>query len=247
MTNEENMLEYTYIMCFIQHPLHRRWVPVTSERYFKRLEADTCFSWKACASLSECNYKVWTLFIHKLCVLSVDFISSPLHASSSQVSNYILKPRWLHLDFIIRPLLCFIKHEDLKEEAKGEMNLVGNFFFLLEDIIKVWRLETKWNVLSFFLKKFYLFIFSFEGHMEVPRLGVKSELQLPTYITATATPDPSHVRDLHHRSRRPQTLNPLSEARDWARVWMDTSCVCYHWPTKGTPLPAYFKSSPEYV
>ena len=161
MTNEENMLEYTYVMYFIQHPLHRRWVPVTSERYFKRLEADTCFSWKACASLSECNYKVWTLFIHKLCVLSVDFISSPLHASSSQVSNYILKPRWLHLDFIIRPLLCFIKHEDLKEEAKGEMNLVGNFFFLLEDIIKVWRLETKWNVLSFFLKKFYLFIFSF--------------------------------------------------------------------------------------
>ena len=27
-------------------------------------------------------------------------------------------------------------------------------------------------------------------HMEAPRLGVKSEVQLPTYTTATATPDP---------------------------------------------------------
>ena len=27
-------------------------------------------------------------------------------------------------------------------------------------------------------------------HMEVPRLGVKSELKLPVYTTATATPDP---------------------------------------------------------
>ena len=30
-------------------------------------------------------------------------------------------------------------------------------------------------------------------HMEVPRLGAESELQLPTYATATATPDLSHV------------------------------------------------------
>ena len=34
--------------------------------------------------------------------------------------------------------------------------------------------------------------------MEVPRLGVESELQLPAYTTATATPDPSHVCNLHH-------------------------------------------------
>ena len=27
-------------------------------------------------------------------------------------------------------------------------------------------------------------------HTEVPRLGVESELQLPAYTTATATPDP---------------------------------------------------------
>ena len=34
--------------------------------------------------------------------------------------------------------------------------------------------------------------------MEVPRLGVESELQLPAYTIATATPDLSHVFDLHH-------------------------------------------------
>ena len=28
------------------------------------------------------------------------------------------------------------------------------------------------------------------GHMEVPRLGVKLELQLPAYATAIAMPDP---------------------------------------------------------
>ena len=32
--------------------------------------------------------------------------------------------------------------------------------------------------------------------MEVPRLGVESELQLPAYTTATAMPDPSNVWDL---------------------------------------------------
>jgi len=35
--------------------------------------------------------------------------------------------------------------------------------------------------------------------MEIPRLGVQLELQLPAYTTATATQDPSHVWDLHHK------------------------------------------------
>ena len=35
-------------------------------------------------------------------------------------------------------------------------------------------------------------------HMEVPRLGVKSELQLLAYTTATATPDLSCTCNLHH-------------------------------------------------
>ena len=51
-------------------------------------------------------------------------------------------------------------------------------------------------------------------HIEVPRLGVESELLLLVYAGATATPDPSHVCDLHHRSQQCQILNALSEARD---------------------------------
>ena len=41
---------------------------------------------------------------------------------------------------------------------------------------------------------FLLFVFCFLGpqsrHMEVPRLGAESELQLPSYSAATAMPDP---------------------------------------------------------
>ena len=65
---------------------------------------------------------------------------------------------------------------------------------------------------------FIYFYFCFSGlhlqHMEVPRLRVKSELQLPAYTTATAMPDPSNVCDLHHSSRQHWILNPLSEASD---------------------------------
>ena len=63
-------------------------------------------------------------------------------------------------------------------------------------------------------------------HMEVLRLGVKSELQPPAYATARAMPDPSRVCDLHHSSRHCQILNPLSEARDLTRILVDTGPLC---------------------
>ena len=63
-----------------------------------------------------------------------------------------------------------------------------------------------------------LFPFFFLGpclqHMEVPRLGIQSELWLPAYTTATATQDPSRVCGLHHSSQQCWIPNPLSEARD---------------------------------
>ena len=46
-------------------------------------------------------------------------------------------------------------------------------------------------------------------HMEVPRLGVKSELQLPAYPTAAAMQDPSCVCKLHHSSWQRRIPNPL--------------------------------------
>ena len=39
-------------------------------------------------------------------------------------------------------------------------------------------------------------------HMEVARLGVELELQLPVYATATPTWDLSHICDLRHSSRQ---------------------------------------------
>ena len=65
-------------------------------------------------------------------------------------------------------------------------------------------------------------------HMEVPALGVESELQLPACTTATATWDLSLICDLHHSSRQRWILNPLSEARDRTCILMDTSQMCYH-------------------
>lgn len=53
--------------------------------------------------------------------------------------------------------------------------------------------------------------------MEVPRLGVTSELQLPVYTSATATWDPSRLCDLRHSSRQCWILNPRTQARDRTR------------------------------
>ena len=77
-------------------------------------------------------------------------------------------------------------------------------------------------------------------YIEVSRLGVKSDLQLPATATARATQDPSHVCSLHHSSQQRQILNPLSKARDWTHTLMDTSQVHYHWATTGTPWVWFF-------
>ena len=59
-------------------------------------------------------------------------------------------------------------------------------------------------------------------HMDVPRLGVKLELQLLAYTVATATRNPSHIHDLCHSLWQHQILNPLIEARDHTRNLTDT-------------------------
>ena len=60
----------------------------------------------------------------------------------------------------------------------------------------------------------YLLLALHLWHMELPRLGVKSELQPPAHTTAIVTQDPSHLCDLHHSSQQHQIHNPLSEAKD---------------------------------
>ena len=46
-----------------------------------------------------------------------------------------------------------------------------------------------------FLFLSFCFLGPHPRHMELPRLGVKSELQLPAYGTATATQDPQPTKE----------------------------------------------------
>ena len=62
--------------------------------------------------------------------------------------------------------------------------------------------------------------------MEVPRLGVESELQnMPAYTTAPATTDSSHICDLCGSSEQHWIFNPLSKAKEQTSILMDTSLV----------------------
>ena len=91
----------------------------------------------------------------------------------------------------------------------------------------------------FFCFDFLPFLRLLPGHVEVPRLGVKSELWPLIYTTATAMPAPSSICDLHHSSWQCQVLNPLSEARDWTLVGFIN-----HWATTGTPITGYWIQFP---
>ena len=71
--------------------------------------------------------------------------------------------------------------------------------------------------------------------MEFPSLGVKSELQLMAYTTTTSTQDPSLICNLHHSSQQRQIPNPLRKARNQTHILMDTSQICFHYATTGTP------------
>ena len=85
------------------------------------------------------------------------------------------------------------------------------------------------------------------AHMEVPRLGVESELQLPAYTTATSTPDQSCVCDFHHSSQQRWILNPLSEARDQTHTLMDTSWVCNPLSHNGNACNSDFCAYPFFL
>ena len=63
---------------------------------------------------------------------------------------------------------------------------------------------------KYFLSFFFLvYLGPHSWYIEVPRLGVESELQLSAYTTATATAtlDLSYICDLHHSSEQLQMLS----------------------------------------
>ena len=106
-----------------------------------------------------------------------------------------------------------------------------SFYFLIFG----WREDLKYHIgkincsvfFDSFLSSLGFLFFAFFlvlhlQHMEVPRLAVEIELQLPAYTTATATPYPSHICNLHHSSQQRQIINSL---RDRTCILMDTSWV----------------------
>ena len=90
----------------------------------------------------------------------------------------------------------------------------------------------------------FVFVFYFLGlytqHMEFPKLGVKSELQLLPYTIATAMPDLSFVCNPQHSSWQRRILNQLSKARDWTWNLIIPSQIHFRCATKGTPSPGLF-------
>ena len=74
--------------------------------------------------------------------------------------------------------------------------------------------------------------------MDVPRLGVKSELQLLAYTT----PRQCWIQaasDLLYSSQQHWIPKPLYRARDWTHILMDTGWFCYPWATVRTPWFAF--------
>ena len=108
----------------------------------------------------------------------------------------------------------------------------------------MWASMNSGYIFFYFIAFFFFFFFFFFlgphlGHVEVPRLEVRSELQLQGYATATATPDLRCISKLPHRSWQRQIVNPLREARDLTGILMDTSWVRFWWVIRGTPwLPS---------
>ena len=84
---------------------------------------------------------------------------------------------------------------------------------------------------------FFCFLEPHPQHVEVPGLGIESELWLLTYTTATEMQDLSHVCDLQQSSQQYQIPDPLGKARGQTHFLMNTSWICFHCASLGTPMP----------
>ena len=80
-----------------------------------------------------------------------------------------------------------------------------------------------------FFWSFLPFLGPLSQHMEVPRQGVESELQLPAYTTATAAWDLSWIQAVsppYTTARGNAGFSTYETGQDQARILMDPSRVC---------------------
>ena len=142
-------------------------------------------------------------YVHVCMCFSSILILPPLHGLINSVTVYSFGdvPCKYHFELKLKLLMG--------QRTISRTKLMRSFLSLF--------LFCFFGFLSFQKIFIYLFIYFLRlhlRHMEVPRLGVKQELQLPVYTKATATLDLSCVFNLYHSSRQCQILSPLSRARD---------------------------------
>ena len=127
----------------------------------------------------------------------------------------------------------------LESQEKGV--LIKCFLLVAPSELEMAKMRS-WLLSYLFFITIFFFFRAVPIAYEIPRLGVESELQLPTYATATATPDPSHVCDRHHSSWQCQFVNPLAGARDQTRTLMDIMWGSLLLSHNGNSLFILFKS-----
>ena len=119
------------------------------------------------------------------------------------------------------------------------LSLLSHIWYAFSSNLVIKYIEYIGNILITIC--YYLFLFfSFLGphlwHMEVPRLGVESELQLPGSAKAIAMCDSSRGCDLYHSSLQHWIPNPQSTARNRTCILMDTTQLHFHSATMGIPF-----------
>ena len=112
-------------------------------------------------------------------------------------------------------------------QARGEgmsktiLRLLLFFFVWESSYFSLYLRYYAMNLLLFLFIPLF-FLPSHPRHMEVPRLRVKSELQLPAHTTARATRDLSCICNLRHSLTQCWILSPLREARDRTCILRET-------------------------
>ena len=147
---------------------------------------------------------------------SVRFPKSPRHPILLELGVLFL---WISLSLV---QLCCIHFTSVtvRGYSFGHIHTHKTSIFL--------NFNTSDMLILFVCFLFFCFLGLHLQHIEVSRLVVKSELQLPAYTTAAAMQDLSCVCDLHYSSRQCPLLNPVSDTRDWTCILVDTIQVCYH-------------------
>ena len=74
------------------------------------------------------------------------------------------------------------------------------------------------NSVAWFLPTFFFFLTATPVAYGISQSRGRIGAAAVPYATATATPDPSWICDLHCRSWQHQILNPLVESQDWTPI-----------------------------